>query len=116
MSELLPCPWCGGINADSDIVRTESADKKRFGIACINPKCLVQPQFTAHSRECADAEWNDRRTTQKVDDRERRLVEKAYREGWQDGSRLRSYDATEDSDWKTSDTYEALANLTKQGE
>jgi hypothetical protein len=34
--------------------------------------------------------------------------ESAYREGWEDGHRLRSYEATIDSDWKTSDTYEAL--------
>lgn len=63
MSELLPCPFCGG----EATIRHDSTDAAYWGwdewwVECINTQCLMQPESagTFDTEEQAIAAWNTR--------------------------------------------------------
>ena len=59
MTELKPCPFCGG-EARRVTVRHPSGHLQ-YAICCINEKCFVCPTTAAYKTKGADARaWNRR--------------------------------------------------------
>lgn len=58
MTELKPCPFCGG---KAEEYRISSINGTMIGIECKNPKCLISPMTPAWKRRAeATKAWNMR--------------------------------------------------------
>ena len=62
MSELLPCPFCGGESAIESIDYIGGNEVNEFYISCNNPECGAQPDSIGmDSMDKAIKAWNTRK-------------------------------------------------------
>jgi Lar family restriction alleviation protein len=62
MTDLLPCPFCGGEAALSDHVDRDTRETAFWEVSCASYSCDVFPSTTDADQSTAIAAWN-RRTT-----------------------------------------------------
>ncbi len=110
MSDLLPCPFCGG---EASAVE-DTSHSTAYAVGCFNGACALEPYVWDTSKAVAIAAWN-RRALPATDARAEALkeAEKALRD-WQDSLNVHRMPETAIAVGMAADVVAALINVPRE--